>query len=821
MKFVNRWVLAGFTIFASTTGIYAQQQLPNDQIRLELPAAQTISPYKAISGGGFETKRMDESPDPLISYRWEQEGEDLQVYYLKPLSVSTDDKESFLSIGSLESRKPKIQIRGSGAIQFDFGVESAAWLEFDSPDFNGEVTMSVSEYNKPAIVNAGPQSPVKTAKPVKYGNTYRLELNKELYEGVRFGWIHVHNLDKPWHITDVRLVCQAKPVNYKASFHTDRKFLDRIWYTGVYGVRLNLLKDYIGAILMDRGDRHSWTGDAYISQAVSMLAFGNYDMVRTNLDRTADDSNAIESYSLLWILGLLDYYMYSGDEEFFRAHFETINRKLTQARKVIENQLDLGFYGWDERLGAGFEHPNVMENRVAFQLLFVQTCRELTGIMTLAHEKEKANAYQQQADDAIEVIRKDSDWYKKLGIHAAADAVNGNWLKAAEKSWLRSAHFQNASQSTSFSPFNQFFIIKAMAKLDLHQKALETIDRVWGGQIRLGATSFWECFRPEWELFLNPNDPVPNGQHGYTSLCHPWSSGVSRWLSEEMLGIIPTLPGFKTYELKPHLTADLTSVEGEVPTPSGPIRFQLDAEKGKGSLQSPQGSRGAVYISKLGRTIKAILLNGERVTFSEDNEFAIIGDLAGGNYDIDLIFEGEISPQHSNVKAASYPVELVAVDTVTTFDNWTSKYGKKGYLILTDANQAKDKTNLPDFINDITWKTDGLGSPRFEKKETASGSQLGMLATQNPSPCQQTFALDILSDPERTYRFTIGTGQLAAGDKFLVEVFDEISKELIHPGVLVEGSGSVKFYTFEAKKPVRVRVSHMEGENPGISGIFF
>ena len=32
-------------------------------------------------------------------------------------------------------------------------------------------------------------------------------------------------------------------------------------------VRSNLLEDYFGSILMDRGDREAWTGDAHPSQA--------------------------------------------------------------------------------------------------------------------------------------------------------------------------------------------------------------------------------------------------------------------------------------------------------------------------------------------------------------------------------------------------------------------------------------------------------------------------------------------------------------------------------------------------------------------------
>ena len=130
-------------------------------------------------------------------------------------------------------------------------------LEIDTPDFSGELTLGVSEYNQPAIVNRGPQSPSKTAVPVKYGDTYRLELNSELYEGVRFGFVTVTKFERPFTITAVRLVCQTKPVNYEGSFASDNELLNKIWYTAAYDVRVNLKEDYLAAILVDRGDRHS------------------------------------------------------------------------------------------------------------------------------------------------------------------------------------------------------------------------------------------------------------------------------------------------------------------------------------------------------------------------------------------------------------------------------------------------------------------------------------------------------------------------------------------------------------------------------------
>ena len=185
---------------------------------------------------------------------------ELEIYLQKPVTVSADTNSSFANLQSLTGNHPNVTVNGAGSIQMDFGIENAAWLEFDSPDLTGTVEMSISEYNRPEITMSGQAAHyVKTLAPVKYGNTYRLELNNQLYEGVRFGWIHVRSFSSAWHITGLRLVCQNKPANYNGSFACSDSMLTRIWYDGAYTVKLNLLSNYFGAVLADRGDRISWT----------------------------------------------------------------------------------------------------------------------------------------------------------------------------------------------------------------------------------------------------------------------------------------------------------------------------------------------------------------------------------------------------------------------------------------------------------------------------------------------------------------------------------------------------------------------------------
>lgn len=108
-------------------------------------------PYPPLHGGESTGKATPNSPDPLVAYHWSHPvaSDGLQIYTLAPMNASTDSPRSFAGLKSMRSGKCDVIVTGAGSIRLDFGVESAAWLEFDSPDLTGKVEMSISEYNKP------------------------------------------------------------------------------------------------------------------------------------------------------------------------------------------------------------------------------------------------------------------------------------------------------------------------------------------------------------------------------------------------------------------------------------------------------------------------------------------------------------------------------------------------------------------------------------------------------------------------------------------------------------------------------------------------
>jgi alpha-L-rhamnosidase len=776
------------------------------------------------------------SPDPLVNYRWEhpQASDDLETYQLHPISWLASNPSSFNT--SNLKKTGSILVNGKGSIRLDFGRVSAAWLEFDSDDLKGTVQMSISEYKEPAIVNKGAQNPVKTKAPVKYGNTYRLELNKDLYEGVRFGWIHVESFTRPWHIKNVRLVCQIKPTNYQGSFSCSDPELTKIWYTGAYTVKLNLQKDFFGAILMERSDRHSWTGDAYPSQAASMVAFGNYDFVKSNFKITANQNNGIASYSLYWVLSLIDYINYTGDIEIAEKYLENASKKLDLAYAHYDLSPKLGFYGWDERIGAGFENPNIAEAQNAYKMLSIRAWMEFSQLMNRLGKHDIAKKYSAYASEKIDAVRKQNTWTAEFGLHAAADAVNTNLTTVTENEVFYTHNFTDRVNRISYSPFNEYFIINAMSRMNKYDEALSAVKDCWGGQIKYGGTTFFEVYRPSWNKILGENDAPPNNQCGYTSFAHPWGAGVVKWLSEEILGIKPTEPGFKRFKIIPHLGTTLTSVRGAVPTLNGLITASFDLKTGICSVKVPQGTVAeSVAIPIAGNQIVSAVLNGKLIwngkalieSVSKNDGYLYVNDLKPGQYTFKINYSPHKVSGYIAVLPWVYPINKFKQDSLTA-GNWETMYGKNG-SILYNFKKEGNLEKLPAYISAVTLKntkniiwTELSSDKRALTNPTQETRSVGAIMTQDPLPTLQTMTLDVDAADNNSHQLALYFVDWDnKGRRSAVELFDLKTLKLIAPIQLISNYRGGKYLVFNYTGSIRIRINHVRGENAALSGLFF
>jgi hypothetical protein len=149
----------------------------------------------------------------------------------------------------------------------------------------------------------------------------------------------------------------------------------------------------------------------------------------------------------------------------------------------------------------------------------------------------------------------------------------GNTI-ADTQNWDNDAWGYQASERVY--PFMSYYELLARFSQNLDVSALNLIRREWGYFISNGPGTAWETIGP---FGGSPTDQHPSWDAG-------WSSGAAPALSEYVLGVQSTSPGFATFTVTPHTglsEGGIQSASGIVPTPRGDIRVTW-LQDGRGGL---------------------------------------------------------------------------------------------------------------------------------------------------------------------------------------------------------------------------------------------
>jgi hypothetical protein len=135
--------------------------------------------------------------------------------------------------------------------------------------------------------------------------------------------------------------------------------------------------------------------------------------------------------------------------------------------------------------------------------------------------------------------------------------------------------------------FISYFELEARFIAGSADTALEEIRRLYGWMAKNdpGITA--------WEGIGSDGQPY---EQGFTSMCHGWSTGIVPALTNYVLGVIPTGPGFRTWSIKP-MPGDVKWAQGQVPTPNGAISVSWDNSASFSiSINTPTSSSGLVSV---------------------------------------------------------------------------------------------------------------------------------------------------------------------------------------------------------------------------------
>jgi len=307
---------------------------------------------------------------------------------------------------------------------------------------------------------------------------------------------------------------------------------------------VSTLRDCMHTVFEDgpRRDRRMWIGDLRLQALTNYCTFKDYDLVKRSIFMFAavvrEDGSIpaclfehptlrpatdyIVDYDALFAVVCCEYVEASGDLETGEAIWETVCGGLQRAIKHLNPEthvfeLDRGegwkFLDWREDL-----------DRTAGLHGLVLYC--LKAANRLANILARSAPYVDLVDGMSQAARVFYQPDLKLfvsGPNQQVSIASAAWLVLADVFSAETAReclkniLQHPDRVEPSTPYLWHYLCESLISVGCFDEALGILRTYWGGMVRAGADTFWECFDPK-DPTLSPYGDVRNN-----SFCHAWS----------------------------------------------------------------------------------------------------------------------------------------------------------------------------------------------------------------------------------------------------------------------------------------------------------
>ncbi|KIW14305.1 hypothetical protein PV08_07087 [Exophiala spinifera] len=329
----------------------------------------------------------------------------------------------------------------------------------------------------------------------------------------------------------------------------------------------------------------------------------------------SDHLYSLFDYQDLFILALGDYYWATGDLAFIKAHWSQIGAAV-DGRLTLNNPTT-SLSETPDIQGIYFLGPANGSAASAVNVLALQRAASLASAVGDVASVHKWTAVAQSISTAINSLL----WNPESGVYSLSTAYPDDFSLAAIAFTIRAgianatqaaamiqkvpqlrlgigfkdSSMVNSTATTQLSPNTQGFLLEALflAHRDFGtplDSARVLLDTFWAAMV----TQNQYYSGASWEY------TYPDGSPGidlFTSLSDPWGAAPTYLLSEYVLGISATKPGYTSWSMQPLVEGlGLTHASGTVPTPSGPIEanWHIVGNNATICVSAPKVSRGQI-----------------------------------------------------------------------------------------------------------------------------------------------------------------------------------------------------------------------------------
>lgn len=424
--------------------------------------------------------------------------------------------------------------------------------------------------------------------------------------GARYLELHVTGATGSVTVHSLTLLPTMLPLPYRAPFRAPDRLLEAEHKTAMRTLELCMHEHYEDCPWREQA---LYGYDSRNQMLFGYYAFGNYGFAAASLDllgksmmrngflnltAPGDLGLYIPIFTFAWLTALREHELYSGSRQPYLLHRDRILQALPNyTRRPCGNGLYLppedlpesrtwNFCEWvpglDGEGPGGKESCADAEVPTAFYNLYLAEALQAVAALEDSRDlREQAEALGKSAEagfwnetEKCYATRSDD---KRFHSHVQYLMLALDLVPEEKRAMVMDAALSDRLIQPTFSSY--LYMIRALCGNGRGGIADAILKRDFDRMSLSGATSFWE---------------VPGGLHGFTggyggSLCHGWSCANLYFDGACRLGVVPLEPGFRSFSVNvvPGL---LDSLEGEVPTPYGPIRVAWHRENGKIIVQT-------------------------------------------------------------------------------------------------------------------------------------------------------------------------------------------------------------------------------------------
>lgn len=301
------------------------------------------------------------------------------------------------------------------------------------------------------------------------------------------------------------------PIEFKGAFKSDSDDINKIWDMCAYTLRLTSREVQLEAI---KRDHWLWGGDAYQAYKFNNYLFFDKEIIKRSTialrgkEPVYEHINTIADYSLLWIIGLYEYYLFYKDDAFIRFIYpkavtlmDFCRRRVNKDGFIKRVPGDWIFIDWADIDKFGESCISAEQMLCIAANNSMAKLAKAIGADNKEYEneakrlKEKVNLFFWDGEKGAYIDNYESG-ERRVTRHANIFAILYDIASEEQvKSICENVLFNDQIPEIT-TPYFEGYELEVMGKLGKFDFIEEKLRTYWKGMLDLGATTVWEEFNP-------------------------------------------------------------------------------------------------------------------------------------------------------------------------------------------------------------------------------------------------------------------------------------------------------------------------------------